>query len=66
VLENGMKDHGLREKMEEERQKALSDMEREMQEKQEIIRKDYLSKLANAKNDKEKERIVDEMQRRLR
>ena len=66
MLENGMKDHGLREKMEEERQKALSDMEREMQEKQEIIRKDYLSKLANAKNDKEKERIVDEMQRRLR
>ena len=66
MLENGMRDQGLREKMEEERQKALTDMEREMQEKQEIIRKDYLSKLANAKNDKEKERIVDEMQRRLR
>ena len=41
-------------------------MDRAMQEKQEIIRKDYLSKLANAKNDKEKERLVDEMQRRLR
>lgn len=45
MLENGMKDQGLRHKMEEERQKALSDMEREMQEKQEIIRKDYLYKL---------------------
>ena len=45
ILENGMKDQGLRHKMEEERQKALNDMEREMQEKQEIIRKDYLSKL---------------------
>ena len=41
-------------------------MDRAMQEKLEIIRKDYLSKLANAKNDKEKERLVDEMQRRLR
>jgi hypothetical protein len=56
-----MKDQALRQKMEEERQKAIQDMERALQEKQEIIRKDYLSKLSNAKNDKEKERIVDEM-----
>ena len=66
VLENGMKDKGLRQKMEEERMQARADMDRAMQEKQEIIRKDYLSKLSNAKNDKEKERLVDEMQRRLR
>ncbi len=52
--------------MEEERQKAHQDMERALQEKQEIIRKDYLSKLSRATTDKEKERIVDEMQRRLR
>jgi len=61
-----MKDKGLRQKMEEERMQARADMDRSMQEKQEIIRKDYLSKLSNAKNDKEKGRLVDEMQRRLR
>ena len=52
--------------MQEEREKALADLERSLQEKQEIIRKDYMMKLQSASNDKDKERIVEEMQRRLR
>lgn len=36
-----------------------------MLEKQDLVRQEYINRLKGAKSDKEKERIVDEMQRRL-
>jgi hypothetical protein len=41
-------------------------MEKERREKEDIIRKEYMNRLKNAKGDKEKERILEEMNRRLR
>lgn len=65
ILENGMKDPNLQQLLEREKEAELEKIERQILEKQDLVRQEYLNRLKGAKNDKEKERILDEMQRRL-
>lgn len=60
-----MKDPQLQEIAQKEKTEALAKIDRQMLEKQENIRAEYLNRLRGAKSEQEKERIIDEMQRRL-
>lgn len=61
ILENGMKDPNLIKLAEKEKEVELDKIERQILEKQDLVRQEYMNRLKNAKTDKEKERIVDEM-----
>lgn len=65
VLEHGMKDPELQKLTEKKREEELEKIEKQIIEKQEIVRQEYLNRLKNARTDKEKEQILDEMQRRI-
>lgn len=49
-----------------EKAEVREKMDKERREKEDIIRKEYMNRLKNAKGDKEKERILEEMNRRLK
>jgi hypothetical protein len=66
VLENGMSDPQLIAISEKEKAEIRAKMDKDRREKEDIIRKEYMNRLKNAKNDKEKERILEEMNRRLK
>jgi len=66
VLENGMSDPQLIAINEKEKAEIRTKMDKDRREKEDIIRKEYMNRLKNAKNDKEKERILEEMNRRLK
>ena len=56
-----MKDPNLIKLAEKEKEVELDKIERQILEKQDLVRQEYMNRLKNAKTDKEKERIVDEM-----
>lgn len=60
-----MKDPQLKAVSDKEKEAALNKIEKAMLEKQDLVRQEYMNRLKIATSDKEKERIVDEMQRRL-
>ncbi len=66
VLENGMSDPQLIAINEKEKAEVREKMEKDRREKEDIIRKEYMNRLKSAKNDKERERILEEMNRRLK
>jgi hypothetical protein len=65
ILNQGMSDPHLKMIAEQEKKTALDKFEAEEREKQNLVRQEYLKRLENAGSDKEKERILGEMQRRL-
>ena len=66
VLENGMSDPQLIAINEKDKAEIRAKMDKDRREKEDIIRKEYMNRLKNAKSDKEKERILEEMNRRLK
>lgn len=60
-----MKDPALQQIIEREKEEAMEKIEKKILEKQDLVRQEYMNRLKDAKTDKEREKIVDEMQRRL-
>jgi hypothetical protein len=61
-----MSDPQLLQIAEREKQQVRDEMEKAAREREDIVRKEYMNRLKHANNDKEKERILEEMNRRLK
>eukprot|EP00347_Sterkiella_histriomuscorum_P005935 403354701 len=65
IMQNGVNQTQLKEISDKEKAKALSNLERQMEEKLSAVRDEYMERMKNARSSDEKERILDEMHNRL-
>jgi len=66
MQEKGVNTKSMKHERDEEYAERMDDLQKEQDEKMKIVREDYLTRLREAKNPAEKDKILEEMARRLK